>query len=64
VSGTRQVARHGVAHHAQAQKGDFLGRGGFVGFGSNLAHGCLVVKWKKSYFGSLWVFWRSPGALA
>jgi hypothetical protein len=44
VPGTRQVARHGVTHHAQAQKGDFFGGGGFVGFGSNLAHGYLVVK--------------------
>ncbi len=50
VPGTRQVAGHGVAHHAQAQKGDFLGGGGIVGFGSDLAHGCLVVKWIKRLF--------------
>jgi hypothetical protein len=50
VAGARQVAGHGVAHDAQAQKGDFAGGGGVVGAGwcgcSCAAHGMGV--WQGS----------------
>ena len=39
VPGAGQVACHGVAHDAHAQKGDLGGGGGFVSFGVNAAHG-------------------------
>ena len=39
MAGARQVTGHGVAHHAQAQKGNASGRSRFVGFGVQAAHG-------------------------
>ena len=30
---------HGITHHAEANKGDFVRGGGFIGFGLNAGHG-------------------------
>ena len=43
MPGQRQMAGHGVAHHTQAQKGDFAGSDGGVGFGVGAAHGVISV---------------------
>ena len=43
VAGQRQMAGHGMTHHAQTQECDFVGGDGGVGFGVGAAHGVISV---------------------
>jgi hypothetical protein len=44
VTGQGEMARHGVAHDAQANEGNFGGRASVVGLGIGAGHGRKLSK--------------------